>query len=121
MLRPPAGPQEATAGQRCGGSLQLHLPLNLVRETDAAERGGGLGGKFFVALELAFRQRLAHRLLDFALGGHAQRLEESADTAVKNVLVHDCSFAATGRGEATASEPPSFPLNCANNSSIGSI
>jgi hypothetical protein len=80
--------QAWSIGELMPGSFQRDLALNLVRESDAAERDGGMGGEFFVALELAFRQALADCLLDLALGGHAQRLEEFADAAIENVLVH---------------------------------
>ena len=60
--------QPGTAAGTGGASFQLDLALDLVREADAAERDGGLGGKFFVAFELAVRHGLAHRLLDLALG-----------------------------------------------------
>src|SRR5262249_4498777 len=69
-------------------SAELDLAGHLVRQTRAAERHHRLGGQFFMAIKLAFGDRLAHRLLDLALRAHAQRLEEFANAAVENVLLH---------------------------------
>ena len=46
-------------------------------------------GSFSLPFELAVRERLAHRLLDLALGADAERLEKFPDAAVENVFVHD--------------------------------
>src|SRR5262249_15599632 len=70
-------------------SLQLDLAFDFVGEADPAERDRGPGGKLFVALEPALRQGLAHRLLDLALGAHAERLEELANATVEHVFVPD--------------------------------
>src|SRR5213593_4449658 len=70
-------------------SLQLDLALDFVREAEPAEGDQGPSGKLLVSLELALGERLAHRLLDFALGAHAERLEKSSNAGVENILVHD--------------------------------
>src|SRR5437879_2543372 len=57
-------------------------------EADAAEGEDHLGRQFFVALEAAARDRVAHRLLDFALRGDADLLEKSTQAGIENVFVH---------------------------------
>src|SRR5215813_9991714 len=76
--------------------LQLNLALDLMRETDPAERHHRHRLEPFVALELALRQGLSYRLLDLALGAHTQRLEKLANADVENVLVHHSLHVAAG-------------------------
>src|ERR1051325_6549393 len=69
-------------------SFELDLALDRPGEADAGDRDGRLGGQLLVALEATVGERLAHRLLDLALGGDAERLEELADAGVEGVFVH---------------------------------
>src|SRR5882757_8424418 len=48
---------------------QLDLVGDLMGQVDAADGENHFGREFFVALEAAARDRVAHRLLDFALRG----------------------------------------------------
>src|ERR1700751_3645506 len=98
-----------TAGAHQGppNLLQLNLGLDLMRETDPAERHYRHRLEPFVALELALRQGLLHRLLDLALGAHTQRLEKLADADVENVLVHHRLHVAAGCQRLVAHFTPS--------------
>src|SRR3954454_13848445 len=76
--------------EKKGGSLpQFDLVGDLMGEADAADGENHPGRQFLVALEAAGFQRVAHRLLDFALRGDADLLEEFAQAGVENVFVHD--------------------------------
>src|SRR6476619_5626650 len=72
-----------------GGAVlpRFHLAADVDRQIDAADREGRLGGQRD-ALELAARGRIAHRLLELALRGHADLLEELAPAHVECVCVH---------------------------------
>ena len=59
--------------------LELNLAFDFKREINSAERHCRLGRQPLVALEFVLRQRLPHRLLDLALGGHTEIFEELAD------------------------------------------
>jgi hypothetical protein len=54
-----------------------------VGKADTAEDDRGSGGKLLVSLEPAFRNCLADGLLDLALGGYPNRLEEFAKLPLK--------------------------------------
>src|SRR5689334_12743603 len=79
LIRPPVGPR---------ASFELDLAVDRPAETHPGDRHRRLGGQLLVALEAAVGERLAHRLLDLALGGDAERLEEFADAGVEGVFVH---------------------------------
>src|ERR1700758_3646213 len=67
------------------------LVADLMRETDAADGQHHFCRQLLMALQAAGRERVAHRLLDLALRGDADLLQESAQTGVEDVLVH-CSL-----------------------------
>src|SRR5689334_10022906 len=68
--------------------FQLDLALDLVHEIDAGDGHRRARRKRLVALELAVRKCLAHRLFDLALGADPERLEKFSNTGVEDVLVH---------------------------------
>jgi len=77
--------------------LELNLAFDLKREINSTERHRRLGWEPLVALELALRQGLPHRLLDLALSGHTQLLEKLSDAGIENVLIHHCLHFAADR------------------------
>src|ERR1700761_1426798 len=74
---------------------QLDLVADLMREADAADGQHDFRRQLLVAFEAAGRERIAHRLLDLALRGDADLLQEPAQTAVEDVLVHCCCLPAS--------------------------
>src|SRR4030088_606371 len=68
---------------------EFDLVGDLVRKIDAADGENHFGRQFFVALETAGSDGVAHRLFDLALRGDADLLEKSAQAGVENVFVHD--------------------------------
>src|ERR1700761_1793348 len=70
---------------------QLDLVADLMREADAADGQHDFRRQLLVAFQVAGGERITHRLLDLALRGDADLLQESAQTAVEDVLVH-CSL-----------------------------
>src|SRR5258708_6375152 len=69
-------------------SAELDLPVDVLVELPAVDRQPALGLQRLVAFELARLDRLPHRLLDFALAGDANDLQELADFHVECVFVH---------------------------------
>jgi hypothetical protein len=58
-------------------------------EVDAADGENDFGRQFFVALEAAGFERVAHYLFDLALRGDADLLQEFAQAGVEDVFIHD--------------------------------
>src|SRR5579872_211500 len=74
-------------GQAC--LAQFDLVLDLVRQADAAKRENHLRRQLLMALETAARDRVAHRLFDFALRGDADFFQELAQAGVEQIFVHE--------------------------------
>jgi Phosphate-selective porin O and P len=68
---------------------ELDLAIDLERKIELPDGHGCLRGQRLVTLQTALGQGLAYRLLNLALGGDPERLEELADARIENVLVHD--------------------------------
>ena len=58
-------------------------------EADAIKRQHDLRRQPFVSLDAAARNRLAHRLLDLALRGDADLLQEFSQARIEHVFVHE--------------------------------
>src|SRR3954471_7034168 len=78
----------AFAGDDSWWLSQLNLFRNLMRQADAANCQNHFGSQRFVALETAAGDGVAHCLLDLALRGDADFLEEAAQAGVEGVFVH---------------------------------
>src|ERR1700744_4520087 len=76
------------AASRRTGFPHLDLVRDLGAQADAADGEHDLRRQLLVALETASRERVAHRLLDLALRGDADLLQEPEQTAGEDVLVH---------------------------------
>src|SRR5581483_2598807 len=79
------------SGEASAQLPQLDLVRDLMAQADAADGQHHLRRQLLMAFQAAGRERLAHRLLDLALRGDADLLQETAQTAVEDVLVH-CSL-----------------------------
>src|ERR1700704_107985 len=88
---------------------EFDLVGDLVRKIDAADGENHFGRQFFVALETAGSDGVAHRLFNLALRGDADLLEKSAQAGVENIFVHDDLLIALDHTRITAlHEPSSF-------------
>src|ERR1700674_4198446 len=72
-------------------SRQFDVAIDLEFEVDPAERHDSLRRQSFAALQPALRNGIAHSVLDLALRGDAELLEELAYAGIENLLVHDRS------------------------------
>src|SRR5438132_2371719 len=68
---------------------QIDLARDFMAQADAADGEHHFRRQFFVALEAAARDRIAHRFLDLALRSDADLLEEATQAAVEAIFIHD--------------------------------
>src|SRR5262249_13837746 len=69
---------------------QLDLAVDHQLQGRAAEGERHLGWQLLIALQPAGGERLAHRVLDGALAGDADLLQEFAQAHIEDVVVHRC-------------------------------